>query len=1034
MLKTRSSASYEEQGEAAQHVQEQQTDDDKLRPSRNIAKFRSPVAVYCGSINKMKPGFRSQSIRNGSVDSNLQLCGNRWGPDTGMSSSSLNIQMKRSYMWSGDGDEISAEIFPPRLNLEGKNETQSENKSGHLSQMTNMTSKTNHREQEVDSAALETSRLKDKVKRKVSEGLGIRGAPAELISTVSAPLKPAFPRSASQRLLNATKPVPPIQRSPTPQTNGSLENGGMKNGLETKLNNDGQIEQSDEIAEYRQDPLNHACSSAEKVRKPLSGVLIPPIHKSSASETSESDPILSITARRSPVLKQSTSSKSTISENDFDEKSQKSLERQSLEKVPYGDQIEDNGLRNTEHTSESAPLKTIFMNSAKEADDKKLPELSKEEEGKENTERINFTISKSAQDKMRQKQMEIETLRQQKMRSQQMLWDQPERVDTGGHPAHIASFTLSGAHTIPASTNKLTGGPNVALNKWTSRPSLPSIPTVNPDCFSSDLRHSSAYSLPAYFHDAVEWDSDSENGGSGIVPLSHPEQGLIEALKWLNHKEWEQKEKGLLSVRALASYHPEVLFFRLHEVCVAVTREVSNLRSKVSRHAIKTLGHLFKTLKRSMDQEVEEIARVLLQKIGDSNDFIREESDKSLGIMLDNISPSKVLSAMIASGVNHRNCSVRKYSAKHLLGAVEQLGADKLLSGSRDNTDILLRTLVKLSRDKQQDTRFYGRRMLSALMRHPKFEGHMERLIPTHDLRDLIATIKQKEISDSVSEAPSARSQRPLQKSSAAPSQESLTSDKGISKAAEQELEAQESPVAKRQPVRAAEVTEQLKELSKLLTAKEFQNKMDGVTLLLDHCKNNIKFVSTNIVQIFDSFNPRLQDANKKVNQYALESATIMIPMLKDSLHHVLQPMVIIVTDNLNSKNSGIYTAAVTVLDTLISNIDHLWLLQPFASRIRFISGRAMSDITERLSVLVSSVYPRKPQAVERHALPVLWYFLTNITGNGVLPGRNGNFKDVVIKLTKSLHKEMGPSLVEYASSQPQHAIKMLDNLLGLRS
>lgn len=64
-----------------------------------------------------------------------------------------------------------------------------------------------------------------------------------------------------------------------------------------------------------------------------------------------------------------------------------------------------------------------------------------------------------------------------------------------------------------------------------------------------------------------------------------------------------------------------------------------------------------------------------------------------------------------------------------------------------------------------------------------------------------------------------------------------------------------------------------------------------------------------------------MQDANKKVNQYALESAAAMIPILKDSLHHVLVPMVTVVTDNLNSKYTGIYTAAVTVLDALMKNI-----------------------------------------------------------------------------------------------------------------
>lgn len=82
--------------------------------------------------------------------------------------------------------------------------------------------------------------------------------------------------------------------------------------------------------------------------------------------------------------------------------------------------------------------------------------------------------------------------------------------------------------------------------------------------------------------------------------------------------------------------------------------------------------------------------------------------------------------------------------------------------------------------------------------------------------------------------------------------------------------------------------------------------------------------------------------------------------------------------------------------------------------------------------MLVASVYPRKPQAVERHILPVLWYFLSNMIGNGVLPGRSGNVRTVVCKLAKSLYKEMGPSLEDHASSQPQHVIKSLRILLDM--
>ncbi|KAK2531925.1 hypothetical protein Q9233_005585 [Columba guinea] len=195
------------------------------------------------------------------------------------------------------------------------------------------------------------------------------------------------------------------------------------------------------------------------------------------------------------------------------------------------------------------------------------------------------------------------------------------------------------------------------------------------------------------------------------------------------------------------------------------------------------------------------------------------------------------------------------------------------------------------------------------------------------------------------------------------------------------------------------EETEQRQELCKLLTAKDFQTRMEGVMLLLDHCKNNPQLISTNISQIFDVFVLRLQDCNKKVNQRALEALASMTAILRDALYPVLTSLVVAVTENLNSKHLGIYAAAVNVLKACI---DHL--------------------------VLVATVYPQKPQTVHRHVLPALWFFL----GNKALPVRSSGVRAVLTKLAKSLDEVMGPGLKEYATNQPQHVTRNLWDLLNL--
>ncbi|NXY89398.1 TGRM2 protein, partial [Alcedo cyanopectus] len=107
----------------------------------------------------------------------------------------------------------------------------------------------------------------------------------------------------------------------------------------------------------------------------------------------------------------------------------------------------------------------------------------------------------------------------------------------------------------------------------------------------------------------------------------------------------------------------------------------------------------------------------------------------------------------------------------------------------------------------------------------------------------------------------------------------------------------------------AVERSDQLNELYRLLTAKEFQTRMEGVLLLLNYSKSSSELISTNIVQIFDVFVLRVQDCNKKVKQKALEVLALMVPTLGDALHPVLVSLVGAVTDNLNSKQVGIYAA-----------------------------------------------------------------------------------------------------------------------------
>ncbi|XP_048368109.1 TOG array regulator of axonemal microtubules protein 2 [Sphaerodactylus townsendi] len=986
--------------------------------------------MHSGSPTKVNSGCGS--LRGGSIDSNLQLCGNGW---MSTDEATLHSMLKKQTCFrGGKGEPLD---FFPLESWESRNGLQKKKMDGIMlgdsSQLSSSLRKQNPSKLEVSSAAMETAQIKDKLKkRRMSDGiLASNKGLADSSGSKELALKPAISRATSQRLLITSKPMPPIQSIPTsPEITDEREHRVLENSMDLLGNGGDRLEST--AAPQQVQPKN-LHGNNENVRKSLGAALIPPIPKSAKAHGENSqhfqETFLSSSQFDSTFAAVEDCSKSRSGPvNNAEENSLKVPETRKLESLPTLKNGLSTSLKVTGSSESLLPLTThsLSMGLLEESGQISSSHLLKEDDWKESNGRIHVTISKSAQEKMRQKQVkEIELLRKEREKERSMkLPDQLQRTAQDG-----SGVLNSSEATIPV-TFSLTNSPRPpagkSLKKRVNRPSLPSIPVINHD--SSFLRHASAYSLPATLN-SPEWEEDLVNRDVLEVSLlSHPEQGLIDALKWLNSNDWQLKEKGLFSIRCLASCHSELLLCRLHDVSLAAMKEVSNLRSKVSRFAIGTLAELFKTLKKHMDQEVEEIARVLLQKTGDSSEFIQKAADQSLGIMAQNVTPSRALAALMANGVNHRNPLVRKSAAEHLLTVMEQIGAEKLLSGNRENMEMLVQMLIKLAQDCNQDTRFYGRRMLNILKSHSKFDGYLKQCLPSHDLRDVMATIKQKGAEDQSCQAPSAKSQRGSKSGSLTTSLDSMPSDNGSVSS----TLALPQPMVRRSSFRSLEVIEQLKELDKMLVAKEFQMRMEGITLLMEHCKNNPQLVSSNIIQIFDAFLLRLQDSNKKVNQYALESIASMIPVLKDGLNPVMISVVTVVTDNLNSKNSGIYNAAVKVLDQMIISLDNALLLQTFASRVRFISGRALQDVTDRLSVLVTLVYPWKLQAVERHVLPVLWYFLSNMIGNGVLPGKSGNVRTVVAKLTKSLHKQMGPRLEEYASNQSQHVIKNLQDLLNL--
>uniref|UniRef100_A0A670HM02 TOG array regulator of axonemal microtubules 1 n=1 Tax=Podarcis muralis TaxID=64176 RepID=A0A670HM02_PODMU len=521
---------------------------------------------------------------------------------------------------------------------------------------------------------------------------------------------------------------------------------------------------------------------------------------------------------------------------------------------------------------------------------------------------------------------------------------------------------------------------------------------------------------------------------SELRPFPKPELALSEALHYLAEDDWYKKIEGLNWIRCLSAYHPDVLTAKLHETSLSVVQEVKNLRSVVSRAAVVCLGDLFNYLKKSMDQELDNTVKVLLHKAGELNTFIREDVDKALKAMVNNVTPARALSSLINGGQSHLNTAVRRCAAQHLSDVVEHMGPGRALSGIKDVTDKLLSAVAKFVQDGSQETRYYGRKMLFTLMTHADFDKMLEKYVLPKDLpyvKETVSSLRQKGLGEMPIVTPSAKGGRRGHTSNMDNSRSASVSREALNAGDSREIrEVREMP-RKLAPRNALESAEYVKVITTLLNAKDFRDRINGIKQLLADTENNQDLVVANIVKIFDAFKSRLHDSNSKVNQVALETMHRLIPLLKEKLSPIINMLIpALVDNNLNSKNPGIYAAATNVIQALCQHLDNYLLLQPFCTKAQFLNGKAKQDITEKLAELVVELYPRKPHAVEQKVLVVLWHLLGNMTNSGSLPGAGGNIRTATAKLSKALFAQMGQNLLIQASSQSPHIKRTLEEFL----
>nr|XP_041569360.1 TOG array regulator of axonemal microtubules protein 2-like [Taeniopygia guttata] len=315
--------------------------------------------------------------------------------------------------------------------------------------------------------------------------------------------------------------------------------------------------------------------------------------------------------------------------------------------------------------------------------------------------------------------------------------------------------------------------------------------------------------------------------------------------------------------------------------------------------------------------------------------------------------------------------------------------------------------------------------MVKLLLNHQKFQRLLEQFLSTYDLEDILTRIKKKGMENQRGECPCVKEPVKKRNNGSKKPQATLSSAKRVKSTSDGRLLHGAKAQVTLPP--AVEETELLQRLYNLLKAKGFQTRMEGVALLQDLCKSSPQLISTNIVQIFDYFVLRISDSHKKVKQKALDVLAEITGILKDALNPVIIGLVEGITKSLNSKDPRVRAAVVKALDESIAHLDKVSLLKEFSYQWSQLSGQALLDVAERITVLVEWVYARSPEVVEQDALPVLWSFLEN----KALPVRSANVRTVATELALALYEVMGTKLKKCAASKPPHVQENLSKILG---
>lgn len=243
-------------------------------------------------------------------------------------------------------------------------------------------------------------------------------------------------------------------------------------------------------------------------------------------------------------------------------------------------------------------------------------------------------------------------------------------------------------------------------------------------------------------HGGVKQKQNAELFPATLSRFDRPREAQTTCLIQLDSNNWEETMIGLQSLVRLVRHHSDHIEPHIHLLCVALGKNIKNLRSQVSRASCQAAGEFFETKAKLIEPEADDLALSLLNRTADTNKFLRSDATHALESMCDNLPTPKVIHILTSRGATHQNAIVRTASACLLSRIVDRIGCDRVFALNRDLRDRIIVTGANLLMEGSLETRNHAKMMFKQLSDHTNYNKTLLEVIPARTFRNIEKTLR----------------------------------------------------------------------------------------------------------------------------------------------------------------------------------------------------------------------------------------------------------------------------------------------------